>query len=197
MSTITPDYVSNILNVFHGIDLADVAEGAEWYMEARQLCQDLAAETGYSVDQCAGVLAATSPMMSWEKNKDLATRVLRAGGLSSGYLGAGLRKCDAILAGADIRATLNGLKIVNFWESIRSGGESGVCVDRHAIDIAYGKRHADAERPSLTPKQYATIADAYVAAAAALQSEGLTITPAEVQSATWVAWRAQYGGTRA
>lgn len=191
-----PQMVKNILDVFSGIDLADVSAGVEWYVEARALAEELAAETGYSVDQCAGVIAATSPMMSWEKNQQLAARVLREGGLTSGYLSTGLRKCDAILAGAPIEETLSGLKIRNFYLSIRSAGAQGVCVDRHAIDIALNTRHSDAERPSLTPKQYDTFVGAYVAAAEELQAQGLDISPAELQSATWVAWRAEHGGTR-
>lgn len=196
-TTQLPQMALNILDVFSGIDMADASASVEWYAEARALAESLAAETGYSVDQCAGVIAATSPMMSWEKNQELAARVLRAGGLTSGYLGAGLRKCDAILAGADILATLSGLKIQNFYLSIRSAGAEGICIDRHAIDIALATRHSDAERPSLTPKQYATFAGAYAAAAESLQAEGLPISPAELQAITWVAWRAEHGGTRA
>lgn len=197
-TTLTPDTMAdNILAVFHTVDLADASAGVEWYAEAFALCQRLSQETGYSPEQVAGVIAATSPLNEWGQNVRLAERILRAGGLTSGYLGAGLRKCDAILAGADIEATLNGQKIVNFYRSIVSGGTNGVCIDRHAHDIAAGRRYADAERPSIGKRLYESMAAAYVIAAERLQSEGLAITPAEVQSVTWEAWRQEWKGVRA
>lgn len=197
-TTLTPDAMAdNILAVFNTVDLADASVGVEWYAEAFALCHELAAETGYSPEQVAGVIAATSPLNEWGQNTRLAARILRAGGLTSGYLGTGLRKCDAILAGADIEATLNGQKIVNFYRSIVSGGADGVCIDRHAHDIAAGRRYADAERPSIGKRLYESMAAAYVIAAERLQGEGLAITPAEVQSVTWEAWRAEWKGVRA
>lgn len=196
-TTLTPaDMATNILAVFETVDLADASVGVEWYADARDFCATLAAETGYSVAQVAGVVAATSPLNAWESNKSLAARILRAGGLSEGYLSLGLRKCDAILAGADIEATLNGQKIVNFYRSIASAGADGVCIDRHAHDIAMGRRYTDADRPSIGKRLYESMAAAYVLAAEALQGEGLDISPAEVQSVTWEAWRQVWGGVR-
>lgn len=196
-TTLTPEAMAdNILSVFENVDLADASAGVEWYAEARAICEELAAESGYSVDQVAGVIAATSPLNEWGQNVRLATRIIRAGGLTEGYLSLGLRKCDAILAGADIESTLNGQKIVNFYLSIRSAGAEGVCIDRHAHDIAAGRRFADAERPSIGKGLYSAMAAAYITAAERLQSEGLAISPAELQSVTWEAWRTEWKGVR-
>lgn len=197
MTTTQNDMIQNILDVFHTVDMADAAAGAEWYADALAFCQTLATETGYTVSQVAGVVAATSPLNKWESNKDLAARIVRAGGLTAGYMGVGLRKCDAILAGADIEATLNGQKIVNFYVSIKTAGAEGVCIDRHAHDIAAGVRHSDASRPAIGKGLYAAISAAYIGAAESLHAEGLEITPAELQSITWEAWRAEHAGTRA
>lgn len=197
-TTLTPEAMAdNILAVFDTVDLADASVGVEWYAEAFAICHALAAESGYTPEQVAGVIAATSPLNEWGQNVRLAERIIRAGGLSEGYLSLGLRKCDAILAGADIEVTLNGQKTVNFYRSIVSGGADGVCIDRHAHDIAAGRRFGDDERPSIGKRLYEAMASAYVIAAERLQAQGLTISPAEVQSVTWEAWRAEWKGVRA
>ena len=193
METLT----ANIITRFDSIDLADVSAGIEWYADAREFCITLAAECGYTAAQVAGVVAAVSPLNSWESNKRLAERIVRAGGgIASGYLPLGLRKADAILAGASALRTLNAQKTSNFWLAITSGGRRGICIDRHAHDIAMGRLYTDKERGGVSGKRYDTIAAAYVAAAAELSARGCVISPAELQSVTWVSWVEEFGGTR-
>ena len=187
----------NIIARFDTIDLADVSAGADWYAEAYAFCKDLAAECGYTAAQVAGVVAAVSPMNAWAANKALAERIVRAGGgITSGYLSMGLRKADAILAGASALRTLNAQKTQNFFLSITSQGRRGICIDRHAHDIAMGRPFTDKERGGVSGGRYIAIAAAYKLAAEELNARGCDITPAELQSVTWVSWVAEFGGTR-
>jgi hypothetical protein len=178
----------NILRVYRSATPAQIAAGREWYAEAHRVAHTLAGRYGVTPDQAAGVIAATSPLNSWAANVRISERILAAGGLSEGYLTVGLRKADAILAGADIVATLKSDKVVNFFECIRANGETqAVCVDRHAADIALGVRHTDATRPSIKGRRYAELADAYRRAGARVG-----VSPAVLQAITWLTWRNRF-----
>lgn len=190
-TTLTPS-AKRIAELFDSVDVADVMAGIEWYGEARDIAGILAERYGVTVAQAAGVIAATSPLNSWGANVQLAERILATRDFTSGYIRLGLGKCERILAGEDIATVLNGAKITNFWESIMSAGESGVCIDRHAFDIAVGVRHTDETRPGIGVRLYAACAEAYVQAAEMVSREGVTFTPAEVQSVTWVEWRKNF-----
>jgi hypothetical protein len=181
----------NVTRVFRTATAAEIAAGADWYRDAHTIAQGMASAYGVTPEIAAGVLAALSPLNSWGANVNLAHRFLAAGGLDAGYLSMGLDKARRILAGEDPVKTLNGLKTVNFYRSILSAGAQGVCIDRHAYSIAHNTRTVDV--PSLGAKRYAEIAACYVKAARILSRElGETITPAQVQSVTWVLWRRRY-----
>lgn len=183
----------NITKVFREATPADIETASNWYADARRIAEAFSTKYGYTVEQCAGVIAAVSPLQSWGANVNLAARILDAGGLTSGYLSAGLAKATAILTGADIEATLKGLKITNFYRSIVSAGEYGVCVDRHAYSLAVATRYPEGDIPSLTGKRYAAVVDCYTRAAKILSKElEVTLTPAQVQSVTWVLWRRKF-----
>lgn len=190
MATYKSPSVRNITRVFRTATPEEVQAGADWYADARRIAGVYAERYGVTVEVAAGVIAALSPLNSWGNNLNLAARFLEAGGLDAGYLKANLAKARAILAGAPILPTLSGLKVSNFYLSIVSGGQSGVCIDRHAYALAANDRAASNEIPSLSPKRYAEYVDAYTRAAKILSREsGTTITPAQVQSVTWTLWR--------
>lgn len=184
----------NVTRVFRLATPEQVSGALDWYADAHRVATALAARNNVSVEVAAGVIAALSPLNSWGANVNLAARFLEAGGLTSGYLKLGLAKAARILAGDDILSTLSGDKVKAFYLCIlHSGATDGVCVDRHAYDIATGHRHAEGTRPSLKGKRYDAVADTYVRAARILSREvGYTIHAAQVQSVTWVAWRARY-----
>ena len=183
-----------IVSLFHQIDLADVSAGVEWYAEAYGIACDYAERYGVSVGQAAGIIAALSPMTSWEKNVKDAERFLATG--ARVHTEANMRKCERILAGEDVHAVLNADKTQNFWLGIVSQGAEGVCIDRHAIDIALGVRHTEASRPTIGKRLYQAAADAYKAAADMLNAEGANVTPAEVQSVTWAEHVRRWSGVR-
>lgn len=177
---------ANIVAVFKSATAYQLETGLAWYKDARGICEDFAAAHGVSVEVSAGVFAALSPQNSYAANVNLARRFLASQGtLTTGYLGLGLGKARDIYSGAEILPKLNGLKTMEFYKSIISAGEDGICIDRHAYCIAVGERVA--KMPNLTPKRYAAVALAYTRAARALD-----LTPAEVQAVTWVVWRQRY-----
>lgn len=183
-----------IVSLFNQIDLADVSAGVEWYAEAYGIACEYAERFGISADQAAGIIAALSPMNSWEKNVKDAERFLTSG--VRVHTDANMRKCERILAGEDVHTVLNADKTQNFWLGIVSQGAQGVCIDRHAIDIALGVRHTEASRPTLGKRLYRAAAEAYRVAADMLNAEGANITPAEVQSVTWAEHVRRWSGVK-
>lgn len=185
---LTPS-AANVLAVYESATGVQIAKGMDWYADAHRVADAFAVRYGVTVDIAAGVIAAVSPLNSWGANVNLAARILAAGGLTAGYMSSGLRKCDSILAGADIASTLKGLKTVAFWEGIRTGGATdAVCIDRHAWDVAVATRMSEDTRPPLAGKRYALAADAYRDAAKTLPG----LTAAQLQAITWGTWRNRY-----
>ncbi len=192
-SVLTPS-TRNITRLFRQATDEQVTAGRMWYLEAYAAAVRFSREYGITEDQAAGVLAATSPLNSWGANVRLAERVIRAGGtMTTGYLGAGLRKANAILAGADIESTLNGLKTINFYRSIRSYGMDGTTIDRHSWSVAVNHRYEGGVIPSLSPARYESAAECYRRAARILSAErGILLSAAVVQAVTWVQWRNKF-----
>ena len=184
----------NVTRVFRLATEAQIAAGLDWYTDAHSVAQTMATAHGVSVAQAAGIIAALSPLNSWGANVNLANRLIASGGLTSGYLGVGLRKANAILAGTDPLTVLTSSKVRAFYLGILANGETdAVCIDRHAYDVASGTRHNDRTRPTVSGKRYREAAEAYVRAAHILSREsGEKIHAAQVQAITWKAWRERY-----
>jgi hypothetical protein len=137
-----------IAEAFRSLDLADVSAGVEWYAEAYGIAQSYAERFGCSVAQAAGVIAALSPQQGWAHNVRSAERFLADNSVRV-HTESNMSKCRRILAGEDVLTVLNADKTQNFWLGIVSQGAEGVCIDRHAIDIALGVRHTEKSRPPL------------------------------------------------
>lgn len=193
MATYSTPKVRNITAVFRSATPEQIQAGFDWYADARRIAGVFSERYEVSVEVAAGVIAALSPLNSWGNNINLAGRFLAAGGLDAGYLKANLAKARAILAGAPVEPTLSGLKVTNFYRSILSEGAEGICIDRHAYALAVNDRSVSNDIPSLSPKRYAEVSDCYARAAKILAREyGMPLTPAVVQSITWVVWRARF-----
>lgn len=185
--------VRNITKLFRQADAETIQAGADWYQDAYEVAEALAKANNVSVDIVAGILAALSPLNAWGHNVNLAARFLAEGGLHAGYLKANLAKARDILAGAPIIPTLSGEKVTNFYLSIITKGAQGVCIDRHAYSLAVNTRFPEGDIPTLKGKRYAEVRDAYVRAARILSREyDIPLTPAQVQSVTWVVWRRKF-----
>jgi hypothetical protein len=184
------EMVENILAVYKSATVEQIAMGKDWYREANDEAQILAIDSGYSVEQAAGVIAATSPLMSWAANKRLAKRIIDGRGtVMDGYLKHNLAKANSILNGTSVWEAITANKTRAFFECILHNGNTDiVCVDRHAYGIACNERERSTQRNlSFTDKQYAGIAEAYREAA-----RTIGISAARVQAITWVVWRNRF-----
>lgn len=175
--------VRNIIRTYKAASDAERAEGVEWYAQAFRLALEVDPE---HPTRAAGIIAALSPLTPWDRNVFLVRETYRTNGLQGGTLGKNRDKANRILQGEDPLLVLKGAKVRAFFAGIvSSGASSDVCVDRHAYDLAVGKRYGKNERPGLSSKDgYARIADAYCRAA-----KRLGVGPQELQAITWVAWR--------
>lgn len=194
--TIPAPSTRNILRVFRQIPAAEVAEGREWYPQARELAEDLARlttsrydeEWEHEVAKAAAVIAVLSPRLSWKKNVELAMRaynahLAEANGATLAVTHAietwtGLkinaRKAFRILDGEDMDEVVKGPKVRQFWHTIVDPTDPrAVVVDRHAFDVAVNRVLTDLVRGKLLGKAgaYDNVADKYRRAAAIISRE--------------------------
>ncbi len=174
----------NILETYRSATPDQYAAGVDWYPHARRIAGELAEETGVTLETAAGVLAALSPQNAWEKNVRDAREACRAGTAKGLHTGAQTRKADDILSGLHPVDVLRGTKETSFFHNIvNPTGADHVTIDRHAHDIAVGRRFGDADRGLSSARRYANLALAYRRAAAVLGE-----APVTVQAVTWNAW---------
>ena len=96
-----------------------------------------------------------------------------------GQTGNTLAKVHAILAGADPADLLPmDLKTGQFYLAI-IGDTHAVVIDRHAHDVAVGKRYGESSRGLSNPNRYATLAHAFTLA-------GDVLGTPDVQPVTWL-----------
>ena len=176
-------YVTNIIKVWNSATPEQMAEGRSWYRTAHNLADMI---TEGHAREGAGILAALSPMTNWDLNVDLAKQALREG-RPSGHFADALIKVTKIMAGIDPEAVLPMTsKTGHFFRLINDPTDpDAVVIDRHAHDIAVGRRYGSEDRGLGTATRYATLANAYREAARRLGE-----LPSTVQSVTWVTWRA-------
>lgn len=181
----------NILATYAGATDSEREHGADWYREAHQLAVDLSERHGITVERAAGVIAVLSPLQSWTRNVADAVRVFETGhyvGLTDKRV-----KVARLLSGEDVNSVVSGPKVTSFYRNILDPSGDDVTIDRHAHDIADGKRRTENQRakaPGLTGMRYARYVDAYRAAA-----RELNIGALELQAIVWVAWRREHGIT--
>lgn len=208
----------NITKVFRLATDSDRAAGYGWYGRARDLAERLAAQAPTSVGtlldedevhKAAGVIAAISPRLAWRKNVEYAELAYHyfatnpftdptsdvavawfAGSIPT--LNVNAKKAYRILLGDDPELVLGGPKVTAFYHTIVNPTDvRSVVVDRHAVDIAYGRTMDDDTRnKALSGKRYGIVAGLYVRAAEIISKElGEEWTPARVQATTWTYWR--------
>mgnify|MGYP003636590999 CR=1 FL=1 len=178
--------VDNILKVYNNPEFEG---GANWYNEAHELSNSLAIEFGLTNLQVAGIIAAFSPLKSWDENKKIAKQFLLNGnGKHTKVMKDKARNIKAYndsMQREFILTTLNGNKISNFFLNIAYPNETtSVTVDRHAIAVILGRNIKENEGSGITDIQYEFLASCYRQA-----SEVLGVLPNQVQSVTWVKWR--------
>lgn len=176
------NYTSNILDTFGRATSSDMESGLGWYQDANDIAREISPS---NVSAGAGVIAALSPMMSWNRNMSLA-RLAFENGFAKGGLYTNCNKADAILSGADPMSVLGGDKVRSFYQNILDpSGMDIVTIDRHAYDIGMGHVTGKDSKNRLSLKGiYAEFAESYREAA-----RELNLIPSQVQAVTWVTWR--------
>jgi hypothetical protein len=185
--------VENVLSVYRSASAAQVHAGMEWYINAHEYAKSLDSR----FHRAAGVIAALSPMNQWDNNMTKAARVYAQQGIiewrgtKNGIgLANNVRKAVAIYNGDDALDVLGGDKVRAFFLSIADpAGDHPIVIDRHAFDVAVGKRTNDKVRRSLERKgEYERFSTAYRDAAYIVG-----IGPAQLQAVTWCAWKGRHG----
>lgn len=191
---------------------SQLRDGILWYVRAHALAVKL---DHANPNRAAGVLAALSPRCEWGRNVKVAIDAYNrynedptAETFARGVLGNNCRKADEILRGADPLTALKANKVHNFYVLIADPtNPHAVCVDRHAMSIAVGKRLTDHEIDTIYKLGRGGRYEAYVRAFRRAADEinqrakvhryaradqawlPATITPAMVQAVTWLVWR--------
>lgn len=181
-------HVKRVYRVWRQATSQEREHGALWYADARDLAASLAQAHGKSLKTVAGIIAALSPSVSWERNIDYARELLATGDVAR-YTGYSRQKQTAIdvYAGDDPDERLGGEKVRAFYRLIRDGGnEYDVCVDGHATNMLLGRLGGIQAAPSLKPSQYAAARACFQAVADKVRRPAY-----EVQAVTWLAWRRQ------
>jgi hypothetical protein len=145
----------NIRNARNAATPDQIARGAKWYT----IANGIAAMVGDGdVRKGAGIIAALSPRMQWDRNVKLA---LDAGnGHVHGAMGASLRKAQAILDGTAPEEVLPmAAKTGNFYVNVSDPNEpNAVTVDAWAYRVATADPTAPGPK---SQRDYDEVAQAY------------------------------------
>ena len=178
----------------------EVQLGCDWYPSALSIAARIGEKYGLSAQTAAGVIAALSPNNRWERNIIDAENIIKcwaAGGTRSALLavkvctyGKMKEKAIDILTtpiGVNIKETLKGKKIVEFFNCITNPLLNDVCIDGHAYSVWFGQRLTMKEVPPIGVKLRAQIKTDYRDATAFINEElSEHFTPADIQAITWV-----------
>lgn len=191
------DIVKNITDVFEYVmstaDEAELVAAINWYPIAHAFCAQWAQAFGIETFQFAGIVAALSPQLSWQKNKEQALEFcarVRSGQSLVGMMvyPANLAKAVRIFDGENPLAVLGGNKVRSFYRNLMLD-ESAVTIDRHACAIAlFGLDTSKSGQVSVTDKLYKLLAQAYTDVATRYN-----VAPYVIQSVTWT-YKAANGG---
>lgn len=186
--------VENVINEYLRASVNAIAEGMEWYNEAHEFARTIG---GRHFHRAAGVIAALSPMNKWPNNKEKAAMfyanngIVEWDGTANGIgLSKNVRKAIAIYNGEDALDVLGGNKVRAFFLTILDpSADNRPVIDRHAFDIAIGRRTNDAAKRVLERKgEYERFADTYRHGARLIGC-----SPSQLQAITWVSWRERHG----
>ena len=195
-----PDLMAKqIVKLYNQATDREKAEGATWYTEAHNICNQIAHKFNCPITKVAGVVAALSPATNWQQNIADAHNLVLAwhhlidpDEVTVTTYGPNKRKAIHILnlksSNQDdiARILLHNSKVNKttcfYWNILKPGSDKHVTVDRHAIRIALGSSEAD--NVCITEKRYRTIAESYHIAANKLHLGAI-----DLQAIVWVAFR--------
>lgn len=182
----------------------EVQLGCDWYRSALNISGRIASKYHLKVETVAGVIAALSPNNRWERNIIDAEAMIKcwsAGGTDDDILAVKVctytkmqEKALNILKGSDIVTTLNGPKIIEFFNCITNPLLNDVCIDGHAYSVWFGQRLTMKQVPNIGKKLRQQIKTDYVDACTFINEElNESYTPADIQAITWVTHKRIYG----
>lgn len=188
------EHVQNIVGRYRSASPDFLKGGSEWYERAH----DVANKVGKgNVQRGAGIIAALSPQMSWDRNVSMAHELVNTGQAS--HTEDNLNKALKIHEGAHPLDVLGGHKVTSFYKNIVDPSDpTPVTIDRHAHDIAVGRPFKGSgggskeKGPDLglgAMGRYKHFENAYHTAAGHLDVP----IPNRVQAVTWVAHRGAIG----
>lgn len=186
--------IDNVCSILDRATDAQWTAGLYWYTSANALAWEL---DHVFPTRAAGVIAALSPRLLWDKNVEYARLAYNLkgydvdvivndtpGGNYLPTLNGSALKAMAMVNGAHPRDVLGkGLKTNAFFDNILNPYTSKrVTVDKHAFDIANGERTGYST--IITDKWYRIVEAVYVEAA-----HVFGIAPLQAQAISWVTWR--------
>lgn len=175
------DIEANIQRVFDQATPAMIAQGAEWYREARDLAEEMShMKYVHSIEHAAWVIAALSPRLFWSRNVKAALHYAATGERASGIMSRSFNKVLAFEKEyqGDFGNLAKSGKTPAFAANI-AGDESAVTVDVWACRVA-----GIEERVLNRAGVYDAVAQCYTNVALA---NG--VTPAQCQAITWIVQR--------
>lgn len=175
---------NNILKVWN---MTDESERHDWYKNANKLAEIMADVQDTQMTKVVGVIAALSPLKTWEQNLVCAREFIMTG--DTGHMKQFIQKARDIVKsdGSDeeILDILNGRKISAFYLNIMYYDKADyLTIDRHALSVALGYWIEESDYAGMTAAQYDFFVQCYVLAAVKAG-----VSPLRMQSATWVKWR--------
>jgi len=184
---------NNILAVLKEADNESYINGSIWYDVANGIAKKLivASETEINLAQAVGLIAALSPLKSWEQNIQLAYEFVI--GKRSGHTKLCVGKANDILAlnnpsVDEVVEVLSGQKTVNFFLNIYYPNEdAAITIDRHAVGIALigtKKIKLTEEECKPTKAQFEFLVHCYKWAASEL-----SLSAVQLQAITWEHFR--------
>jgi len=184
---------NNILAVLSLVDKDTFEVGKNWYNDANTFAQEIKSyDESYNLAQVIGVIAALSPLKSWDLNKRLAFEFV-LDGKRSGHTKLCVGKAKDILELSnpsvdEVVEILKGQKIVNFFLNIYyPNKDAAITIDRHAVGIALigtRKIKITEEECGPTKAQFEFLVNCYKWAASELE-----LSAVQLQAITWEQFR--------
>lgn len=212
MDYLTNTVEGNIIKCYYNADALSISEGHVWYDCAHLTAKELAKEFGLTIWQTSLILSALSPRCSWDKNKTDAymflERIYSYKTTFPGLMQAPLNKCIKVYYDENLRkyrdsfyhevSPFNVNSVLGKYSfktkafaAIIAEPENTlnyVCIDTHAINIAYGSVQDSKVVGKVFSNShlYSLFSGCYNRAA-----DLIGIPVAELQAITWCSWRRQ------
>lgn len=178
-------YGARLVETLRNATPAQIAEGAAWYPNTRQWCQEIADLTGLPIEGVAGAVAALSPRCQWQQNQRWALRLIQAFKAGEAEPPAVSTVTNRYKAWNCLRRDpyqeLTSRKVRAFWRAIL-GDQDAAPIDCWAMAAACGYRRPD--RGRISTQEYRDAEQGYRYAARTL---GLPASAA--QAICWVVVR--------